>query len=260
MGVQTVNILTGSGIIEYSDYLPQRVNIEATGNAKKIRFAAYSGNNPVSVVGIQLDDGDGNTITIPVSFILTLGDIVEFPQGTLTASTAAPVILSGIHYEALVRMRQAMVELVNESPVYAQQDFPEKAPFTALYCMDSTRFSNPFRKEWEDDKEVYYYECSARILIINASEGAQSFIERFMYRVDSRQGIFWQYLTGCAIDRSGNFENVTPILDRLKFQEMAQVMVTLRFVHKHYESDNWIDSTAITTPGVVTLTLKMGDD
>lgn len=260
MTTQTVNMITGAGIIEYSDYEPQRVNITGDGNVKKIEFAPYSGSVPQIVTGIQLQNDEGAQLTISTNFGLSLGDIVTFPQGSLTAATAAPVILSGIRYEALVRVRQALVELMNESPVYAQQDFPENDPFTALYLISSSRQGLPFHRDWEGSYETYYYGCKAKILIIRAGAGAQSFIEKLMYRIDSREGEFWQYKNGLTVTRSGEFENATPIIDRLKFQEMAQVAITLQFTHKHYEFDNWIDSAAVTAPGVVTLTLKIGDE
>lgn len=260
MSVQKVDLLTSSGIIQYSDYAPQRVNITGTGNERKIEYIAYSGSAPAEVVGVQLEDDGGVVAVVPASFRLVLGDIVTFPAGTLTITTAAPVILSGIRYEALIRIRQAFVELMGESPVYAQQAFPEKEPFTALYSMTSKRQANAFHHDWEDSYHVYYYACEAKILIIQAGAGAQSLLEKFLYRMDSREGEFWQYKNSLVVTRSGDFENVTPIIDRLQFQEMAQVVVTLRFTHKHYEYENWIDSAAITAPGVVTLTLKIGDE
>ena len=56
--------------------------------------------------------------------------------------------------------------------------------------------------------------------------------------VDGKYGVnntgFWQFNNNCSIDRSGDFENSSPLIDNLVYQQMAQVKLSLTFVYHLY--------------------------
>ncbi|EDQ4637398.1 hypothetical protein IGD09_000991 [Salmonella enterica] len=248
MTVYTVKLMTVSGEVEYPDYREEKATFTPGGNIKDILFTPYNGRAPSFIISVTLDDGNGNSITIPADFRLNTGNVVKFPTGTLKDSDtqASPLILSGAPYLAMVRARQALIELAGDNPVYAQQKLPEpEEPFTAIHLLSSTRESQPFAKTWDGDYRVYHYNCSAQIIVIRSSDDAQAFLENFLYEVDSTEGEFWQFDNNCVIDRSGDFENSSPLIDNLVYQQMAQVTLTLQFVFQHYKKERWIDSATV---------------
>lgn len=246
--IYTVKLMTTSGEIKYPDYRPETAPFNSEiGNRKSILFTPYNDQIPVTVIAVVLS-GNGKEISIPVNFRIGMGYVVKFPPGTLKESDtqAAPTILSGAPYLALVKMQQAFIHLVNETPVYAMQKLPEqKDPFTAIHLLSSSRELQPFGKTWDGDYRVYHYNCTARIVAIRAAEDAQAFLENFVYELDSTEGEFWQFDNNCVIDRSGDFENSSPLIDNLVYQQMAQVTLTLQFVFQHYKKERWIDSATV---------------
>ncbi|MBJ9246401.1 phage neck terminator protein [Citrobacter koseri] len=244
----TVKLMTVSGEVDYPDYRAEKATFTANGNSKDILFTPYNGRDPSFITSVTLDDGKGNNVTIPADFRLDVGCVVKFPTGTLRVSDeqAKPTILSGVPYLAMVRLRQAFIELTGDNPVYAQQKLPEpESPFTAIHLLSSTRESNPFAKTWDGDYRVYHYNCAAQIIAIRSSDDAQAFLENFLYEADSTEGEFWQFDNNCFIDRSGDFENSSPLIDNLTYQQMAQVTLTLQFVFQHYKKERWIDSATV---------------
>ncbi|EOG7023758.1 hypothetical protein ACLH5U_001648 [Salmonella enterica subsp. enterica serovar 4,[5],12:i:-] len=248
MSIYTVKLMTVSGEVDYSDYHAEKATFNDNGNSKDILFIPYNGRDPSFITSVILDDGDGNSITIPANFRLDVGNVVKFPKGTLkeTDAQATPLILSGAPYLAMVRLRQAFLELTGDKPLYAQQKLPEpKDPFTAIHLLSSAREPQPFAKTWDGDYRVYHYNCAAQIIAIRSSDDAQAYLENFLYEVDSTEGEFWQFNNNCVIDRSGDFENSSPLIDNLVYQQMAQVTLTLQFVFQHYKKERWIDSATV---------------
>ncbi|NUL35044.1 hypothetical protein [Kosakonia sacchari] len=256
----TVNLLTDNGIVQYPDYRPETADITDSGNSKDILFTPYNGQDDAKITGITLDDGSGTLYSVVVAFTLRTGDVVKFPVGTLTTTTAAPVILRGAPYLALVKMRQALIDLVDDNPQYAQQKFPEDGePFTAIHLISSKRDSNPFALTWDENNlRVYHYNCEAKIVVIRSSEDAQAFLEHFMYRVDSTEGYFWQYNNNCDLYRSDDFENISPLIDNIAYQQMSQVTLSLGFVFQHHEADSWFSAATVNKGQSVTLTSSNG--
>lgn len=259
MATYTVKLMTVSGEISYPDYRAEKATFTANGNSKDILFTPYNGRDPVAVTAVVLASGN-LAISIPADLQLDAGYVVKFPTGTLKEadSRATPVILSGAPYLALVRLRQAFIELMQDNPVYAQQKLPEpKDPFTALHLLRSSREPYPFDKTWDGDYRVYHYNCQAEIVVIRSSDDAQAFLENFMYQVDSTEGDFWQFENNCCIDRSGDFENSSPLIDNLVYQQMAQVTLSLQFVYRHYKRESWIESATVKPcDGEVTLHIR----
>lgn len=244
----TVKLMTVSGEVDYPDYRAEKATFTANGNSKDILFTPYNGRDPSFITSVTLDDGKGNNVTIPADFRLDVGCVVKFPTGTLRVSDeqAKPTILNGAPYLAMVRLRQAFIELTGDNPVYAQQKLPEpESPFTAIHLLSSTREPNPFAKTWDGDYRVYHYNCAAQIIAIRSSDDAQAFLENFLYEADSTEGEFWQFDNNCVIDRSGDFENSSPLIGNLIYQQMAQVTLTLQFVFRHYKKERWIDSATV---------------
>ncbi|EMM6694577.1 phage neck terminator protein [Citrobacter freundii] len=258
MSIYTVKLMTVAGEVDYSDYHAEKATFTDNGNSKDILFIPYNGRDPSFITSVILDDGDGNSITIPANFRLDVGNVVKFPKGTLkeTDAQATPLILSGVPYLAMVRLRQAFLELTGDKPLYAQQKLPEpKDPFTAIHLLSSAREPQPFAKTWDGDYRVYHYNCAAQIIAIRSSDDAQAYLENFLYEVDSTEGEFWQFDNNCVIDRSGDFENSSPLIDNLVYQQMAQVTLTLQFVFQHYKKERWIDSATVKA-NEVTLHIK----
>lgn len=258
MSIYTVKLMTVSGEVDYSDCHVEKATFTDNGNSKDILFTPYNGRDSSFITSVILDDGDGNSITIPANFRLDVGNVVKFPKGTLkeTDAQATPLILSGAPYLAMVRLRQAFLELTGDKPLYAQQKLPEpKDPFTAIHLLSSAREPQPFAKTWDGDYRVYHYNCAAQIIAIRSSDDAQAYLENFLYEVDSTEGEFWQFDNNCSIDRSGDFENSSPLIDNLVYQQMAQVTLTLQFVFQHYKKERWIDSATVKA-NEVTLHIK----
>lgn len=259
MAGYTVKLMTVYGEVTYPDYQAEKGTFSANGNNKDILFTPYNGSDPVFITAIELSDGSAPAITIPADFALAVGSVVKFPTGTLkpTDTLAKPVIKTGEPYVALVRLRQALVQLVGDNPKYAQQKLPEpKDPFTALHLLSSGREPYPFAKTWDGDYRVYHYNCYASVLVIRSADDAQAFLENFMLEVDSTDGDFWQFDNNCSIDRSGDFENSSPLIDNLVYQQMAQVTLSLQFVYQHYKRERWIDSATVEKGNKVTLVIK----
>lgn len=255
----TVKLMTVSGEVDYPDYQAEKATFTETGNSKDILFIPYNGRDPSLITSVALDDSAGNVVTIPAEFRLDVGCVVKFPAGTLKTSDtqAKPILLTGAPYLALVRARQAFIELAGDSPAYAQQKLPESGdPFTALHLLSSSREPQPFAKTWDGDYRVYHYNCLAQIIVIRSSDDAQSFLEHFLNEVDSTEGDFWQFDNNCCIDRSGDFENSSPLIDNLVYQQMAQVTLTLQFVFQHYKRERWIDGATVEKTKEVTIHIK----
>lgn len=255
----TVKLMTVDGELSYSDYRAEKATFTANGNSKDILFIPYNFRDPSVVSSVVLDNGSGTTINIPADFRLDVGDVVKFPAGTLkeTDTQARPTVLSGAPYVAMVRARQAMIELVGDRPIYAQQKIPEsKDPFTAVHLLTSSREPQAFAKSWDGDYRVYHYNCEAKIIVIRSSDDAQAFLENFLNQVDSTEGDFWQFENNCCIDRSGDFENSSPLIDNLVYQQMAQVTLSLTFVYQHYKRESWIESATVTPCDKVTLAIR----
>lgn len=247
MASYTVKLMTVNGEIEYPDYRAEKANFSANGNSKDILFTPYNGRDPITIVTVVLENGT-SAISIPADFLLDVGNVVKFPAGTIKESDAQtkPTILSGAPYLAMVRLRQALIELMQDNPVYAQQKLPEPdTPFTAIHLLTSSREPHPFAKTWDGDYRVYHYNCAAEIIVIRSSDDAQAFLENFLYQIDSTEGDFWQFENNCCIDRSGDFENTSPLIDNLIYQQMAQVTLSLQFVYQHYKKESWVASATI---------------
>lgn len=258
MSIYTVKLMTVLEEVDYSDYHAEKATFTDNGNSKDILFTPYNGRDPSFITSLILDDGNGNSITIPANFRLDVGNVVKFPKGTLkeTDAQATPLILSGAPYLAMVRLRQAFLELTGDKPLYAQQKLPEpKDPFTAIHLLSSAREPQPFAKTWDGEYRVYHYNCAAQIIAIRSSDDAQAYLENFLYEIDSTEGEFWQFDNNCSIDRSGDFENSSPLIDNLVYQQMAQVTLTLQFVFQHYKKERWIDSATVKA-NEVTLHIK----
>lgn len=260
MATYTVKLMTVSGEVAYPDYRAEKATFTASGNNKDILFTPYNGSDLAYITAVALDDGSGAPVIIPADFALSVGCVVKFPAGKLklTDAHASPQIMTGAPYAALVRVRQALIQLVGDNPVYAQQKLPEqKDPFTAIHLIRSSREPLPFEKSWDGDYRVYHYNCTAEVLVIRAADDAQEFLENFMLEVDSAQGDFWQYDNNCNIDRSGDFENSSPLIDNLVYQQMAQVTLSLQFVYRHYKRESWIESATVKPcDGEVTLHIR----
>ncbi|BBR58940.1 hypothetical protein [Klebsiella sp. WP4-W18-ESBL-05] len=259
MVVYTVKLMTVDGEVLYPDYRAEKATFNANGNTKDILFTPYNGSDTAFITAIELSDDSAAVISIPADLALSVGCVVKFPAGTLkpTDSKASPVMLTGAPYVALVRLRQALMQLVGDSPLYATQKLPEpKEPFTALHLLSSGRETFPFAKTWDGDYRVYHYNCTASVLLIRSSDDAHGFLENFMYEVDSTDGDIWRFENNCEIDRSGDFENTTPLIDNLVYQQMAQVTLTLQFVYQHYKRERWIDSATVEKGNKVTIVIK----
>ncbi|HHT2055161.1 TPA: phage neck terminator protein [Citrobacter freundii] len=259
MAGYTVKLMTNNGEVSYPDYRAEKGTFTANGNSKDIMFTPYNGSDIVFITAIELADGSNPPINIPADFALSVGCVVKFPSGTLktTDSQAKPLILTGAPYVALVRLRQALMQLVGDNPLYAMQKLPEpKEQFTALHLLSSGREPSPFAKTWDGDYRVYHYNCTASVLVIRSSDDAQDFLENFMLEVDSTDGDFWQFNNNCSIDRSGDFENRSPLIDNLVYQQMAQVTLSLQFVYQHYKRERWLDSATVEKGNKVTIVIK----
>lgn len=259
MAGYTVKLMTVSGEVAYPDYREEKATFNANGNSKDILFTPYNGSDVVFITAIELKDGSTTAITIPADFALSVGCVVKFPAGTLkpTDSQAKPLIMTGAPYVALVRLRQALMQLVGDNPLYAMQKLPEpKDPFTALHLLNSGREPYPFAKTWDGDYRVYHYNCYASVIVIRSADDAQEFLESFMLEVDSTDGDFWQFNNNCSIDRSGDFENSSPLIDNLVYQQMAQVTLSLQFVYQHYKRERWLDSATVEKGNKVTIVIK----
>jgi len=259
MASYTVKLMTDSGEVSYPDYQPEKGNFTANGNSKDILFTPFNNRVTALVTSIALDDGNGAVISIPADFRVDFGAVVKFPAGTLKADAAkaTPTIQRGAPYIAMVSTRLALMELIGDNPVYAQQKIPESGdPFTAIHLLSSSREAEPYAKTWDGDYRVYHYNCTAQVILIRSSDDAQAFLEHFMYRTDSTEGEFWQFENNCIIDRSGDFENSSPLIANLVFQQMAQVTLSLQFVYQHYERERWIDSATVDKGNKVTVVIK----
>ncbi|QLX25515.1 hypothetical protein HV271_12180 [Citrobacter freundii] len=259
MAGYTVKLMTNNGEISYPDYRAEKATFTANGNSKDILFTPYNGTDIAFITAIELTDGSNPPISIPADFALSVGCVVKFPAGTLktTDSPAKPLIMTGAPYVALVRLRQALMQLVGDNPLYAMQKLPEpKEQFTALHLLSSGREPTPFAKTWDGDYRVYHYNCTASVLVIRSADDAQDFLENFMLEVDSTDGDFWQFNNNCAIDRSGDFENSSPLIDNLVYQQMAQVTLSLQFVYQHYKRERWLDSATVEKGNKVTIVIK----
>lgn len=253
-----VKLITNSGEISYPDYRGEKASFTANGNSKDILFTPYNGQEAAFVTSVVLDGGTA-AISIPADFRVGFGDVVKFPAGTLKedAAAASPVMLRGAPYVAMVSARLALMQLIGDSPLYAQQKLPESDdPFTAIHLLSSGRDTEPYDKTWDGDYRVYHYNCYANVIVIRSSDDAQAFLENFMYRVDSTEGEFWQFDNNCIIDRSGDFENSSPLIANLVYQQMAQVTLSLQFVYQHYERERWIDSATVEKGNKVTVVTK----
>lgn len=259
MAGYTVKLMTNNGEISYPDYRAEKGTFTTNGNSKDILFTPYNGSDIAFITAIELTDGSNTRITIPADFALSVGCVVKFPAGTLktTDSQAKPLILTGAPYVALVRLRQALMQLVGDNPLYAMQKLPEpKEQFTALHLLSSGREPSPFAKTWDGDYRVYHYNCTASVIVIRSADDAQDFLENFMLEVGSTDGDFWQFNNNCSIDRSGDFENSSPLIDNLVYQQMAQVTLSLQFVYQHYKRERWLDSATVEKGNKVTIVIK----
>ncbi|MGV3779284.1 phage neck terminator protein [Citrobacter freundii] len=259
MAGYTVKLMTNNGEISYPDYRAEKGTFTANGNSKDILFTPYNGTDIAFITTIELTDGSNPPISIPADFALSVGCVVKFPAGSLktTDSQAKPLIMTGAPYVALVRLRQALMQLVGDNPLYAMQKLPEpKDQFTALHLLSSGREPSPFAKTWDGDYRVYHYNCTASVLVIRSADDAQDFLENFMLEVDSTDGDFWQFNNNCSIDRSGDFENSSPLIDNLVYQQMAQVTLSLQFVYQHYKRERWLDSATVEKGNKVTIVIK----
>ena len=259
MAGYTVKLMTVSGEVAYPDYRAEKATFNANGNIKDILFTPYNGSDIAFITAIELSDGSAPAITIPADFALSVGCVVKFPPGTLktTDTQARALIMTGAPYVALVRLRQALMQLVGDNPLYAMQKLPEpKDPFTALHLLSSGREPQPFAKTWDGDYRVYHYNCYASVLVIRSADDAQDFLENFMLEVDSTDGDFWQFNNNCSIDRSGDFENSSPLIDNLVYQQMAQVTLSLQFVYQHYKRERWLESATVEKGNKVTIVIK----
>lgn len=248
MATYTVKLMTVGGEIAYPDYRAEKATFTANGNSKDILFTPYNGSDPVSVTAIELSTTGSVSITIPSDAMLSVGTVVKFPAGTLklTDSQANPLIMTGAPYVALVRLRQALIALMGDNPLYAQQKLPEpKEAFTAIHLLSTSRQPYPFDKTWDGDYRVYHYNCSAEVVIIRSADDAQAFLENFLYQIDSTEGDFWQFENNCCLDRSSDFENSSPLIDNLVYQQMAQVTMSLQFVYQYYKKESWIAGAAV---------------
>ncbi|EGS6147972.1 hypothetical protein I9E73_004373, partial [Salmonella enterica] len=81
MTVYTVKLMTVSGEVEYPDYREEKATFTPGGNIKDILFTPYNGRAPSFIISVTLDDGNGNSITIPADFRLDTGNVVKFPTG-----------------------------------------------------------------------------------------------------------------------------------------------------------------------------------
>ncbi|HEE9910256.1 TPA: hypothetical protein R8G48_003324 [Citrobacter braakii] len=259
MAGYTVKLMTNNGEISYPDYRAEKGTFTVNGNSKDILFTPYNGTDIAFITAIELTDGSNTPINIPADFALSVGCVVKFPAGTLkiTDSQAKPLIMTGAPYVALVRLRQALMQLVGDNPLYAMQKLPEpKEQFTALHLLSSGREPSPFAKTWDGDYRVYHYNCTASVIVIRSADDAQDFLENFMLEIDSTDGDFWQFNNNCSIDRSGDFENSSPLIDNLVYQQMAQVTLSLQFVYQHYKRERWLDSATVEKGNKVTIVIK----
>ncbi|HEE0062760.1 TPA: hypothetical protein R6W18_002846 [Citrobacter braakii] len=259
METYSVKLMTDNGEITYPDYRREKGSFTGAGNAKVILFTPYNnGQSAAFVTSVVLESG-GVEIAIPADFRVGFGDVVKFPANTLKtdSATATPVIQRGVPYIALVGTKLALTQLIGDTPIYAQQKLPESAdPFTAIHLLSSGRDSEPYAKTWDGDYRVYHYNCTAQVIVIRSSDDAQAFLEHFMYRADSTEGEFWQFDNNFIIDRSGDFENSSPLIANLVYQQMAQVTLSLQFVYQHYERERWIDSATVEKGNKVTVVTK----
>ena len=258
MEAYLITLMTNSGEISYPDYQREKGTFNTTGNAKDILFTPYNGQDAAFVSSVVLESG-GVEIIIPADFRVGFGDVVKFPANTLKkdSALATPVIQRGAPYIAMVGIRLALIQLIGDNPLYAKQKLPESGdPFTAIHLLSSGRESEPYAKTWDGDYRVYHYNCSAQVILIRSSDDAHAFLENFMYRADSTEGEFWQFDNNFIIDRSGDFENSSPLIANLVYQQMAQVTLSLQFVYQHYERERWIDSATVEKGNKVTVVTK----
>lgn len=150
MSIYTVKLMTVSGEVDYSDYHAEKATFNDNGNSKDILFIPYNGRDPSFITSVILDDGDGNSITIPANFRLDVGNVVKFPKGTLkeTDAQATPLILSGAPYLAMVRLRQAFLELTGDkhyTPSKSYQSLKTRLPPFICFRQRVSRNHSPKR-------------------------------------------------------------------------------------------------------------------
>lgn len=243
MKTLTIELLTVSGIADYPEYTGQTAIFEDDTNINQVNFLPFAGEFLLKLVAIQLEGGK----QLPVSEVLAVGDVVTFPPGAITKTEAKPVILRGAPYFALVRSRQMLVELMEDSgTVYATQSMPEPdVDFSAVYISSSTQNENYFNVGFEDGRRFYDFNCTASILVIRNATTAHSFLAQLLAVLQTRRGQYWQFDRNVSIEHARSVENSSPLLDEKFYQQQAQLQLEMVFAYRHYEQEGWLESATV---------------
>ncbi|MCB5308348.1 hypothetical protein [Yersinia massiliensis] len=239
----TIELLTATGIADYPEYTGQPAIFENGSNINQLNYLPFAGESLLKLVAIQLDEGR----ELPINEVLAVGDVVTFPPGAITETEANPVILRGAPYFALVRARQILVELMDDSgAIYATQSMPEPdIDFSAVYISSSTQSENYFNVGFEDGRRFYDFNCTASILVIRNATTAHSFLAQLLAVLQTRRGQYWQFERNVSIEQARSVENSSPLLDEKFYQQQAQLQLEMAFAYRHYEQEGWLESATV---------------
>lgn len=240
-----VNLLTPEGVIIYPSYREEIGVLDAGGNITDIIFTPFDADAPLTITAISLVSVN-TTLSLPVEIPLSVGTVIKFPVGTLTTSSAAPVVLRGAPYMALVRARQCLLDLMNVEPAYALQAMPEPdKDFAFVYLLSSNQEPYFFDTGFLDGWRFYDFAATATIAFIIGSPTAQQFLSEFIAVLQTRRGYYWQVAKGADVVRWDELANTAPLLNNLVYQQQSQVSITLSFVYRHFEKEGWIASAEV---------------
>lgn len=239
----TIELLTATGIADYPEYTGQPAIFENGSNINQLNYLPFAGESLLKLVAIQLDEGR----ELPINEVLAVGDVVTFPPGAITETEANPVILRGAPYFALVRARQMLVEIMDDSgAIYAMQSMPEPdIDFSAVYISSSTQSENYFNVGFEDGRRFYDFNCTASILVIRNATTAHSFLAQLLVVLQTRRGQYWQFERNVSIEQARSVENSSPLLDEKFYQQQAQLQLEMAFAYRHYEQEGWLESATV---------------
>ncbi|HEY2452880.1 MAG TPA: hypothetical protein VGI71_09705 [Scandinavium sp.] len=241
MNESPVNLLTVDGVIKYPSYRAEEAAFDERGNVNEIVFTAYDDNDPQQLTGVSFTL-DGAPVTVAIDVLVTVGTVVKFNPGTLTATTATPEVLRGAPYFAAVRARQMLVELMGTTDAaYALQSMPEpKANFAIAHVTSHSTSPSEIDSDFDEHGRWYDFNAWAEITIYRSSTTAIQYLHDLLTILETRRGYYWQFDRGFDLVRSQEVSNGSPLINNLGYQQQAEVAMTFSFVYRHYEQEGWI--------------------
>lgn len=260
MSTVKVNLLGAEGVISYPSYQEETALMAEGSNENTILFTPCDADEPQHVIAVMYDDGSADPVTLPVDILLVVGTVVKFTPGTLTADSAAPVVLNGAPYFAQVRARQMIVDLMGVDAAYALQKAPEPADeFAIVYVKTHEISPNYINDGWDDYGRYYDYNAWATVTFFRGSPSAMAFLNDLLIILQTRRGYYWQCEKGFDVASMQEIQNTSPIIDNRVYQQQAQVDIKFSFVMRQYEQESWIKQADVsnklnTGTGYVTIT------